>query len=427
MRVSTNQLNNVAITSIMDQQEGLSRTQEQLATGKRVLSPSDDPVAATQILALQKNTDITSQYQDNITYIKNRLGIEDELINSATNVIQRVRELTVQAANITNSDKDRQAISQEVQQRLEELMGIANTKDPNGEYIFGGYKGEIPPITFDPVTKTFNYRGDMGVRDIQVGPDYYIQQTNNGDELFMRVRNGNETFVTDYGVGNTGTGTIDSGIVTDPTLIQNHTYQIDFVAPAIPGDPIEYTITDMSTLPLPTVIVGAPPAAVPFDVPQVYTAGQSIQFTDGVTDYGIEVTIDGDPDIGDNFTVTPSSSQDIFTTMQDLIDTLNRPRSSAANSVQIDMDHGVALQELDNGLNKMLGIRAGLGARVNSAESQESVNSGYNLYLQKNLSELQDLDYAEATSRLNLQLVGMQAAQQVYQKVQGLTLFNYIQ
>jgi flagellar hook-associated protein 3 FlgL len=411
----------------MDQQEGLSRTQEQLATGRRVLSPSDDPVAATQILALQKNVDITTQYQDNITYIKNRLGIEDELINSATNVVQRVRELTVQAANITNSDKDRQAIAQEVQQRLEELMGIANTKDPNGEYIFGGYKGEIPPVTYDTVTETFTYRGDQGVRDIQVGPDYYIQQTNNGDELFMRVRNGNETFVTDYGAANTGTGVIDSGVVTDPTLITNHDYEIQFYDPIIPGDPVEYSVLDVTTG---DYVIGGPPLLAPNDVPQVWTDGQAIQFD------GIEVTIAGEPDggawlpgppvPGDTFTVAPSSSQDIFTTMQDLINTLNRPRSSHADSVQIDMDHGVALQELDNGLNQMLGIRAGLGARVNSAESQESVNSGYELYLQKNLSELQDLDYAEATSRLNLQLVGMQAAQQVYQKVQGLTLFNYI-
>ncbi len=91
------------------------------------------------------------------------------------------------------------------------------------------------------------------------------------------------------------------------------------------------------------------------------------------------------------------------------------------------MDHGYTLQELDNALGTMLDVRAGLGARINSVESQEGVNEGYELYLNKNLSEVRDLDYAEAASRMNMQLVGLQAAQQVYQKVQGLSLFNYIQ
>ena len=422
MRISTRQLHDVSINSMLDRQADLSKTQLQMSTGKRVLSPSDDPVASTQILGLQKNIDITTKYQENISYIKNRLGLQEGLLNGATNVIQRVRELAVQANNTHMSDSDRVAIAGEVRQRLEELIGQANAKDANGEYLFGGFRAQVPPINYNAASG-YTYAGDDGQRELQIGPSYFMKTMDNGEDTFMRIRNGNGTFVTKYDANNTGTGIIDSGQVYDNSVLTYDDYQIDFLPPALPFGPVQYTITDTTTG---TLVVGGPPAVAPFDVPQDFVDGQVIQFTDGVTDHGIQVTINGDPQVGDIFTVTPARSQDIFTTIENLITTMETAVTTDANYAKIRADMGDALQELDNGLNNILDTRAELGARLNAVDSQEYVNEGHTLQMEDTRSKLEDLDYAEATGRLNRELTGLQAAQQVYQKVQGLNLFDFI-
>lgn len=423
MRISTRQMHDLSVNSMLDRQAGLSHTQLQMSTGKRVLQPSDDPVSATQTLALSKAIDITERYQDNISYVKNRLGTQEGLLDSVGNVLQRVRELTVQGNNTHLSDPDRKAIAAEVRQRLTELMGQANSKDANGEYIFGGFKAQVPPIVYDSATQSHQYQGDAGQRELQIGPTYFMNSTDSGEDIFMRIRNGNGDFATSYDPANSGTGVIDGGLVYDKNVLTYHDYRVDFVAPLIPGDPIEYTVTDVTTG---VAVIGAPPAAVPFDVPQPYVEGAPIRFTDGVTEHGIEVSISGTPVVGDGFTIEASRSQDIFTTIDKLATTLETQQTNSASAAKIRTDMYNSLEELDNAISNILDIRADLGARLNAVDGQEYLNEGYVLQMKETRSYLEDLDYAEATGRLNRELVGLQAAQQVYMKVQGLSLFNFM-
>ncbi len=401
MRVSTRQFQQTAITGILDRQNALSKTQEQMATGKRILSPADDPVAATRIHSFKESIDILQQYQANADQVKNRLGLEEGILKGVVDSVQRVRELAVAGANGALSDVGRQSIAKEVYTRLESLLGMANTMDANGEYIFGGNQGTTPP--FVEAGDAVVYNGDDGQRRLQIGPDFFIANGDAGSDVFMRIKNGNKVFVTEYNPANTGTATIDGGRVDDITAYTRHDYTISFPAAG------QVLITDDT--------LGAPVTGFP----QAYTPGQEIVFD------GMAVTIGGEPAVGvDTFSVKPSSSQDVFTTVKRLADALNQPSGLASDESKAKMDITRSISELDNVLEHFLNVSASIGSRVNSVDGQVFMNEDTVLNLQEVMSGLEDLDYAEAVGKLNLQMVGMEAAQQVYLKAQGLSLFEFM-
>ncbi len=401
MRVSTRQFQQIAINGILDRQRVLSKTQQQMASGKRVLTPADDPVAATRIHSFKESISVLQQYQANAAQVKNRLNLEEGVIKGVVDTIQRVRELAVAGANGSLSDAGRQSIAKEVYTRLEALLGLANTMDANGEYLFAGNRGSTAP--FSKSGAGYLYNGDDGQRSLQIGPDFRVANSDPGSDVFMRIRNGNRVFATGYDPANSGTASIGQGRVADITAYPGHEYTITFPAAG------QVLVTNDT--------LGAPVAGYP----QPWVDGQEIQFD------GVAVTISGTPTVGnDSFSVKPSSSQDIFTTVQRLADALNQSTALPADAARAKMEIGAAIGELDNALDHFLNISASIGSRLNSVEGQEFMNEDTVVNLQQVLSSLEDLDYAEAVGRLNLQMVGMEAAQQVYLKAQGLSLFEFM-
>ena len=401
MRVSTRQFQQIAIDGILDRQRALSKTQQQMVTGKRVLTPADDPVAATRIHSLRESIDILQQYQANASQVRNRLGLEESTLKGVVDTVQRVRELAVAGANGALSDAGRQSIAKEVYTRLEALLGLANTMDANGEYLFGGNRGGAAP--FSESGGGFQYLGDDGQRRLQIGPDFNIANSDPGSEVFMRIRNGNRVFATSYDPANSGTASIDGGRVDNFAAYTGHEYTISFPAAG------QVLVTNDT--------LGAPVAGFP----QAYVDGQEIVFD------GVAVTVSGAPAVGtDSFAVKPSSSQDIFTTVRRLADALNQSTALPADAAKVQMEISSSIGELDNALDHFLDISAAIGSRVNSVEAQEFMNEDTVVNLKQVLSSVEDLDYAEAVGRLNLQMTGMEAAQQVYLKAQGLSLFDFM-
>ncbi len=401
MRVSTRQFQQIAIDGILDRQRALSKTQQQMVTGKRVLTPADDPVAATRIHSLRESIDILQQYQANASQVRNRLGLEESTLKGVVDTVQRVRELAVAGANGALSDAGRQSIAKEVYTRLEALLGLANTMDANGEYLFGGNRGGAAP--FSESGGGFQYLGDDGQRRLQIGPDFNIANSDPGSEVFMRIRNGNRVFATSYDPANSGTASIDGGRVDNFAAYTGHEYTISFPAAG------QVLVTNDT--------LGAPVAGFP----QAYVDGQEIVFD------GVAVTVSGAPAVGtDSFAVKPSSSQDIFTTVRRLADALNQSTALPADAARVQMEISSSIGELDNALDHFLDISAAIGSRVNSVEAQEFMNEDTVVNLKQVLSSVEDLDYAEAVGRLNLQMTGMEAAQQVYLKAQGLSLFDFM-
>ncbi len=186
MRIGTLQMFRQGVTAILEQQTSLLRTQQQLSSGRRIVNPSDDPIGSAQLIGLSESLQITEQYQRNIQRVQARLELEDTALGSIGDALQRARELTVQGLNDTNAGDERVAIAKEVRQILDEVLGLANRKGENGEYLFAGFQGLTTPFSHDGAGN-FSYAGDQGQRSIQVGPARQVADGDSGQAVFVDI------------------------------------------------------------------------------------------------------------------------------------------------------------------------------------------------------------------------------------------------
>jgi flagellar hook-associated protein 3 FlgL len=398
MRISTALLFGQGVKAIQEQQAALARTQQQVATGKRILSPADDPAAAKRLMDLDQSLALTRQYTRNADTATNRLSLEDSALEGATNLLQRVRELAIQSNNAVLTDADRGALAEELAGRLGELLGLANTRDGNNEYLFAGVSTQTRPFS-RAAGNTFSYNGDQGARELQIAPGYHVRVGDSGADVFMAIASGNGVYATGDDPGNGGSGRLDPGSVTDLAAWIPDDYTIDFVTPGA------YEVRDGAGA---LVVFGT------------YQSGDAIAFN------GIEVSIEGAPAAGDRFTVSPSTARSVFETVQSVVDTLRTPVITEADDARLGNALGRALLDIDQSLANVDTVRARIGARLNAIESEKNVNAGFEVHLQEVHSQIQDLDFAEAISRLTQQSTALEAAQASFARIQGLSLFNYL-
>ena len=204
MRISTNMIFQRGTNGMLDQQAKVSQTQLQLSSGKKIVTPSDNPTAATQILQLQKSIDVSNTYQTNIGYAQASLSTEESVLSNGNDLLQRIRVLAVQAKNAVVTSTDMKSIAQEVQQDLNGLVALANSQDGSGNYLFAGNRTSTTP--FSQNGGAFNYAGDQAQRSLQIGADRQVAINDSGYDVFQKIRNGNGTFVTSYSTANTGAG-----------------------------------------------------------------------------------------------------------------------------------------------------------------------------------------------------------------------------
>ena len=307
MRISTAQMQSQAVRDMQDRQSALAYTQAQVASGKRILSPSDDVTGSTRALALQQGIDMQRQYQVNADMAENRLVTEENILSQTVNVLQRARELAIQGNNPTLTAESRAMIASEVREILKETLSLANTVDDStGEYVFAGYNVATAPFTEteNPVGSglyDYAYTGDGGQRNAQIGATRQIAVGDPGDAVFM-------------------------------------------------------------------------------DVP-----------------------------------LSGGGTQSVFETIEQLAVSLeaNAPDAAAPANILTAIEH-------------MATFSAKVGARQNAIDSQRSYSEDVQLEAEKRLSKVQDLDYAEAIGRLNLELAGLEASQLSFTRIQNLSLFNYL-
>ena len=410
MRISTSQLNQQAVNAMLDQQAKLAKTQLQISTGNRILTPSDDPAGASRALGLDQRIAALQQFQANGSQANSRLALEDSTLSAVQNVVQRLRQLAVQANNDSLAPADRQSIGAEVSQDLQQLVEYGNTSDGNGEHIFAGNSTRTRPFVANG--PTVSYVGDQNVRSAQVGPSRTLPVAHTGLDVFMRIAAGNGEFIASPDSANTGNGIVDAGSVQNPAASTNYPYTIQFGTNAS-GDTY-YTVTDGGG----GYVVPAS-GVVPADAP-AYQPGADISFD------GRQVSVSGTPAAGDSFTVTRAGNSSLFATVQDFADQLNSVTVADASRAQFHSAMNRILTELDAANGNLDRVRAETGARMNAVDSEAQANDSAVTQLKSTLSQTRDLDYASAVSKLNLQTISLQAAQQSFQKVQGLSLFNYL-
>jgi len=298
MRISTAFTQLTSVNSLLDQQAKMNKTQMQLSSGKKNLTPADDPMAAAKVVDLNQTIKQTEQYQSNINSTRQRLGLADGVLQSAVDLMHKVKDLGVQGLNGSNSPSDRIAIATEMRALNEQLAGLGNTQNANGEYIFSGFNSNQPSFTETaPGSGLYSYGGSAsGPRVLQISADRQMADGDLGTSVF-------------------GTPGVDSTLEA-----------IDKFATAMKNN-------------------------------------------------------------------TPSAA---------------------------------SLDDLKTALDKIITTQSSVGVRLNTLDRQEENHLDYAAEMTKVLSDTEDLDYASAISKFNLQNTSLQAAQQSFAKVQNLSLFKYL-
>lgn len=407
MRISTNTIYDMGVSSIQQTTSDMLRSSQQVSSGRRILTPSDDPVAAARVLEVTQSQNLNLQYDTNTNSATSALGMEDSILGGVSNLILSMRTTAVYGGNGSLNNTDRLSLATELRSNYQELLGLANSTDGNGQYLFSGYQGTTPPFA-EASPGNVGYYGDDGQRLIQISPSRQIAVSDSGSDIFQRIKNGNGTFVTAAVAGNTGSGVISQGTVT--AAYDGNKYQISFTNATTATYNINQWNSATSAYDIP-VVVGA-----------TYTSGNAISVGGGG-----QIQISGAPALGDTFTIDPSANQSLFKTINDLITTLETPVGASAGNAQLTTGLGAALQNLDNALNNVLTVRASVGSRMKEVDSVKSTGADLQLQYQQTISNLQDVDYAKAITDLTRQKASLEAAQMSFTKVQGLSLFNYIQ
>jgi flagellar hook-associated protein 3 FlgL len=377
-------------------QAALDQTQRQISTGRRILTPSDDPIAASRALEIRESVGRLEQFDRNANIASNRLSQEEAALGSVNNVLQRVRELALQANNATQSNESRRLIAIEMRQHLDQLVQIANQKDGNGRHLFSGNLESTTPV--NRVGGAFAYNGDQGQRYIQVGEGRQIADGDSGAAVFFNIRNGNGSFATTPATANAGSGVLGSGSVVDPSVWDQDQYTVRFI------DPANYEVLDSSAA--------------------LVTSG-TFQPGDTLAFRGIEFSLDGQPAAGDEFNVVPSRYQDVFSIVDQIATTLEQGVTGVAEQAALNNSINAGLLNIDQAIGNVLDVRIQVGSRLAAIENQVDSNGALNLTLRETLANIEDLDYAEALSRLSLEVTTLEAAQQSFIRTQSLSLFNY--
>jgi len=298
MRISTAYTQLTSVNSLLDQQAKMNKTQMQLSSGKKNLTPADDPMAAAKVVDLNQTIKQTEQYQSNINSARQRLGLADGVLQSAVDLMHKVKDLGIQGLNGSNSPSDRIAIATEMRALNEQLAGLANTQNANGEYIFSGFNSNQPSFAETaPGSGLYSYGGSAsGPRVLQISADRQMADGDLGTSVF-------------------GTPGVDSTLEA-----------IDRFATAMKNN-------------------------------------------------------------------TPNAA---------------------------------SLDDLKTALDKIITTQSSVGVRLNTLDRQEENHLDYAAEMTKVLSDTEDLDYASAISKFNLQNTSLQAAQQSFAKVQNLSLFKYL-
>lgn len=398
MRISTSMMYDMGVGALTAQQGELLRTQQQMASQRRLLSAADDPAAASTALRVSQSLARNQQIEANQQAAANRLAIGESALSSVGDVLQSVQERLLQAQNGTLSGTERAMLAADVDNMLGQLLTLANSKDGTGAHLFAGFAETTTP--FVAGAGGVAYQGDDGARTLEVASGRNLAVSAAGSDVFMRVKTGNGVFATAANGANTGAGRIDSGSVANPSALTGHAYELSF---NVAGGVTTYDVFDVT-------------AGAFVSSGNGFTAGQSI------TVAGMQFGITGGPANGDRFAAAPSTNQSVFKTIADATAALRSGGNDALRQTQVN----AALASLDQSMNRALTVRAEFGSRLNEISAHQNVSGAVVLEHQRRLSELQDVDYTEAAARLMRQETATQAAQQSFARVAKLSLFNYL-
>lgn len=191
MRVSSGQMSRQLIAGLQDQQAELSKLQQQLSSGKKILKSSDNPIAASSILALNQSVSMMERYSSNINSLESRLSLEETVLQQQFEVITKIKSLVIRANSGAVQENDKKAMADSMSEYIKTMSELANTKDSSGEFLFSGYQASTKP--FEMSSTGYDYKGDNGIRFLQTGFSSKIQANDSGEIFNITIDDSGNT------------------------------------------------------------------------------------------------------------------------------------------------------------------------------------------------------------------------------------------
>ncbi|MCJ8300330.1 MAG: flagellar hook-associated protein FlgL [Pseudomonadales bacterium] len=421
MRITTAHQFSTSIDNMQRSNVSIDKLQQQISSGKRVLKPSDDPVAAAQILKLERELAQYEKYDINIKVTDRRLTLQETIMGSMRTSLNRIKELVIQGSTGTLTDSDRASVANNLRVETDFMASLMNTQDSQGEYIFAGSKGNVKPYQQQP-DGSYVYQGDDGQRKIQVSNDLFIPSNDSGQYLFEAVADDLVTQVKGAFV------TLGSTPVVSAITFADQAAQDSFTAATkglgdltvvVDAGGTTYSITDSSGSPVKD--------AAGVDITNIaYPAvGTKVDL------FGMEFDLLAPPGATlaerTNVLHTQPEQKNILDIVQDYATALERPQTTQ----QIRDDFAAATTKVfgqwDQASERNIESVTRLGSRLSFMENVQANNLDFTLFAQISLSSIQDLDMPEAISKFKLEEIVLQASQAVFGRVSALTLFDHIQ
>ena len=417
MRISTAAYFQTGLNSLNRQQSELMHVFQQVSSGKRMITPADDPLAAAQSLTLAQAKSMNSRFAENRQVAVRNLGEEENVLMSLIPQVNGAKTRLLEAANGTLSNADREALATVFEEMRDSIANLANAQDASGQYMFSGSQGTLQPFSKN-TDGSYKYVGDRSDRNIQVDQTSQLPRSHHGVDVFLRATPGSLVFFTSGHLANSGTGEIGGVSIADSSkATQVQSIDIAVTAGATPDSP---------NLIITTKALDENGVLQETEKTVVHEAGTTrLDLGNGLT-----VALNGTPKAGDSFSLTNSQNQygndelNLLNTLNDVVNALRLDvDGNPANKATMQNVLNRAMQHTDLAYDNILTIRASVGARMNEVDALSHVGSMQALHLSSEISRIEDLDYYSASTQLEMRTSALEAAAIAFKKIQSTNLF----
>ncbi|MDK9774273.1 flagellar hook-associated protein FlgL [Vibrio sp. B181a] len=376
------------------QENKVHHNQEQLASGKQLTKPSDDPLATHYIQSIGQQEEQLRQYLDAIVLVRNRLENQEVVVANAEQFVDESKRISMEMINGAFSPEDRAAKKRELEEIANNFMALANSQDESGNYVFAGTKPKSQPF-FRDYDGSVVYTGDDYQRKMKIASNIELAINYPGNKVFSEIPNPFGDFEPQYDLQEGSELLL--GQATDESKSDSN-YKVTFV--------------DMSN--------------GKFGY-QLEKDGSIVQVDDyspidGIQYEGVNIQLKGQVSAGDSITLEPRQTFSVFDAFKE---TMQWSESSVSDASATAKLHQMT-EEFQAAFVHMNKVRTDVGAKLSTLDIQEQNHEDFNLSLAKAKSNFEDLDYSKAVIEFSENSRALQASQQAFGKTKDLTLFNYI-
>lgn len=418
MRLSSLQVYQQSLNGINKTSAEIAQTQNQLSTGQRVNIGSDDPVATAKILAVETELSTINRYQKNIDAVDSRLQRTENVLSNIETILDRLNQLVIQAdgAGMTNIERNNIAI--EISERLLELASLTNSQDEKGDYIFSGFLNSKPAFVLED--GQYSYQGDEGVRHEKIAEQLTIVGSDDGRSLFDGFMINDYIPVAEVGINNAG---------VEQSLTVNVIDQDQYDLAVSDGDMQGYEIKFNSFNEI--VPIGPNYSIYQISDGMLVEANTAYDQAVGIIAGGLKIDFQRPPSFGDSITIRPIKQTNMLNIIDNIatrIATFEEPSSATNRGEEEAFDLFIAqsLDALSAIQERVRSSRTSIGARMNTLTAARDSQESLTLVGNQILSDIRDLDYNEAVSKLSFQTLVLETTQQSFVKIANLSLFNYL-